>query len=244
MRRAVQRLVRGSWHRPRLIEWGVIAALSVCSLILVFAAATVDLRPDQQLVLAIVTALIFLVCNRRPGRAMTLFLTTLSALVSLRYIVWRATETIEFDTVPQGVLGSGLLLAEAYAVVVLALGYVQTVWSLGRKPLPLPADPADWPTVDVYVPTYNETFRSCAPRCSPPWRSTGHGTSFGSTSSMTADGLRSAISRPSCRRRLHHPSPTIPTPRPATSTTAMTLTDGDSSRCSTATTYRRGRSCN
>jgi cellulose synthase (UDP-forming) len=156
MRRAVQRLVRGSWHRPRLIEWGVIAALSVCSLILVFAAATVDLRPDQQLVLAIVTALIFLVCNRRPGRAMTLFLTTLSALVSLRYIVWRATETIEFDTVPQGVLGSGLLLAEAYAVVVLALGYVQTVWSLGRKPLPLPADPADWPTVDVYVPTYNE----------------------------------------------------------------------------------------
>lgn len=156
MRRAVHRLVRGSSYRLRLTEWCVIAVLSVCGLALALAAATVNLRPDQQMILAVVTAAMFLVCNRRAGRPMTLFLTMLSGLVSLRYIVWRATETIEFNTVLQGFLGSGLVLAEAYAVVVLALGYIQTVWPLERRPAALPADHADWPTVDVYVPTYNE----------------------------------------------------------------------------------------
>ena len=87
---------------------------------------------------------------------MTMFLTVLSALVSLRYIVWRVTETLEFNTVLEGAIASGLVLAEAYAVVVLALGYIQTIWPLEREPVPLPADPADWPTVDVYLPTYNE----------------------------------------------------------------------------------------
>jgi cellulose synthase (UDP-forming) len=87
---------------------------------------------------------------------MTLFLTILSAIVSLRYIVWRVTETLEFNSALQGILGTGLVLTETYAVVVLALGYIQTVWPLERKPAPLPADPADWPTVDVYIPSYNE----------------------------------------------------------------------------------------
>src|SRR6185312_4604722 len=45
---------------------------------------------------------------------------------------------------------------EAYAIAVLALGYVQTVWPLERKPVPLPADSRRWPSVDVYIPTYNE----------------------------------------------------------------------------------------
>ena len=38
----------------------------------------------------------------------------------------------------------------------LVLGYVQTLWPLERRPIPMPDDIALWPTVDVYVPTYNE----------------------------------------------------------------------------------------
>jgi cellulose synthase (UDP-forming) len=156
MMRIIRRLLSGSSRMPRAAEWSVIALLGVFGLGLAFTAATVELTPGEQLILALFTAVVFLVGNRRPGRQMTLFLTALSALVSLRYIVWRATETIEFNTVLQGALGSGLVLAEAYAVIVLALGYIQTVWPLERKPVPLPVDLADWPTVDVYVPTYNE----------------------------------------------------------------------------------------
>ena len=156
MRRLLLRLLRGSTATPRILEWIVIAISAVFGLGLVLVAATVNLDPVQQSVLACATAVAFLICNRIPGRQMTLCLTVLSALVSLRYIIWRFTETLEFNTLLQGVFGTGLAMAEAYAIIVMALGYIQTVWPLERKPTPLPADPTTWPTIDVYVPTYNE----------------------------------------------------------------------------------------
>ena len=156
MIRLLRRLLRGSPATPRVLEWVAIAILALFGLVLVWTAATVDLDSRAQAILACVSIAAFLICNRSPGRPMTLFLTMLSALVSLRYIVWRFTETLSFDTVPQAFLGTGLALAEAYAILVLALGYIQTVWPLERKPVPLPQHPDDWPTVDVYVPTYNE----------------------------------------------------------------------------------------
>ncbi len=141
---------------PHGIEWGVIALLGVVGALLVWTAVTVSLDSLHQAALAVGTMLVFLVCNRVPGRPMTLFLMVLSSAVSLRYILWRFTETLDFATPLQGMLGTGLALAELYAFLVLALGYLQMVWPLERKPVPLPADPEDWPTVDVYVPTYNE----------------------------------------------------------------------------------------
>ncbi len=156
MRRQLARLWHGSPATPRFLEWLALALLAVGSLVLVWTAVTVNLGPREQALLAIGTMLTFLICNRVRGRPMTLFLIVLSAMVSLRYIVWRFTETLEFNTLLQGALGTGLALAEFYAIVVLALGYIQTVWPLERKPAALPADPSTWPTVDVYVPTYNE----------------------------------------------------------------------------------------
>src|ERR1700709_2010450 len=150
MRLSLLRLWQRSSEAPLAFEWGVIGFLGLCSLALAAVFTTVDLGPVDQSILAVVTAILFLICNRRPGRPMTLFLTVLSGLVSMRYIVWRVTETLEFNTVLQGFLGTGLALAEAYAVVVLALGYIQTVWPLERQPVALPDDHADWPTVDVY----------------------------------------------------------------------------------------------
>ena len=156
MRRLFLHLLLGSPTTPRVLEWIAIAILAMTGLTLVCAVAAVNLNPLQQTALACATAAAFLICNRISGRQMTLCLTMLSAVVSLRYIVWRFTETLEFNTLPQGVLATGLAMAEAYAIIVMALGYIQTVWPLERKPVPLPADPTIWPTIDVYVPTYNE----------------------------------------------------------------------------------------
>ncbi len=120
------------------------------------AVATVPLTAREQAIFAISAALVFLVVNRFPGKVVTLFLVTLSLAVSLRYIYWRLTETLDFVTPIEVLLGGGLVLAEVYAIITLVLGYIQTVWPLERKPLPLPLDPSGWPTVDVFVPTYNE----------------------------------------------------------------------------------------
>jgi cellulose synthase (UDP-forming) len=132
------------------------AALLAVGGLIVLAVATVPLTDRDQAVLAVATVAVFLLANRREGRGMTLALVVLSGAVSLRYIVWRVSATLEFNSLLQAVLGVGLALAELYAVTVMVLGYVQTVWPLGRQPEPLPDDVENWPTVDIYIPTYNE----------------------------------------------------------------------------------------
>ena len=113
---------------------------------------------EQQIALSVGIFLAALVTNRFRGRFAGLVLIFLSVVVSSRYTYWRVTETMFMDNPVDFVLGVGLLMAELYAFVVLLLGYVQTAWPLERKPVPLPADPAEWPTVDLFIPTYNESL--------------------------------------------------------------------------------------
>ena len=102
------------------------------------------------------SAIVFFIANRFKSRSVSVFLVVLSLAVSLRYIFWRVTETLDFGSIAELVLGIGLAAAEMYAIVVLVLGYIQTLWPLERKPIPMPEDYALWPTVDVFIPTYNE----------------------------------------------------------------------------------------
>ena len=120
--------------------------------------ATIPLDPRQQAVLAVASFVVFLLANRLKGRVVSVFLVMLSLATSLRYIVWRITDTLDFASFAEFALGAGLALAEIYAITVLVLGYIQTLWPLDRKPLPLPEDVAQWPTVDIYIPTYNEAM--------------------------------------------------------------------------------------
>ncbi|MCS6932446.1 MAG: UDP-forming cellulose synthase catalytic subunit, partial [Acetobacteraceae bacterium] len=140
----------------RLSPLGWLALLGGVVVAVVFV--TVPLPAEQQVWLALAGLAVILVFNRRGGRRMSLFLMALSALVSLRYIHWRITETIQPESLLQGFFMVGLLLAEIYAVTALLLGYFQTAWPLERPPAPLPEDPAEWPTVDVFIPTYNESL--------------------------------------------------------------------------------------
>jgi cellulose synthase (UDP-forming) len=155
--RAERRLGRrASEGRARLAERLLDGLIALLGAVLVFAVATVPLAAREQAILAITSAVVFLICNRFKGRGMTMFLVMLSLAVSLRYIFWRVSETLTFGSTSELFLGAGLALAEAYAILVLVLGYIQTVWPLERKPMPLPDDVSTWPTVDVYIPTYNE----------------------------------------------------------------------------------------
>lgn len=123
---------------------------------LLLAVATVPLDERGQAVLAAASFAVFLAADRFKDRGVSVFLVVLSLAVSLRYIVWRLTETLSFGSPAELVLGCGLAAAEVYAILVLVLGYMQTLWPLGRKPVPMPDRVEAWPSVDVYVPTYNE----------------------------------------------------------------------------------------
>lgn len=113
----------------------------------------------EQLALGFMSFGAVLFLRRLPGRFITQVLIVLSLVASTRYLYWRATSTIEFESLLNGILGATLFFAEIYAWLVLVLGYIQTAWPLERKPVPLPADRSKWPTVDVFIPTYNEPLK-------------------------------------------------------------------------------------
>ena len=140
-------LMRNKWVGWLLVLVGVSVSLAII---------TVPMAAGQQGIFAIGAILLFLLFNRLQGRTITLLLILLSTLVSLRYISWRITDTLDFSTFLQTFLGVGLMLAELYAIIALILAYFQTLWPLDRKPAPLPMDPEEWPEVDVFIPTYNE----------------------------------------------------------------------------------------
>ena len=127
----------------------------------VVLAAFVIITPfdlQTQAAFFVFTAVTFFVVNRFQSRLATLLIVMLSALVSTRYMWWRTTETLGFVDPFDMMFGYGLYAAEVYAWFVLMIGYFQVVWPMDRPPVALPTSTKEWPTVDVYIPTYNESL--------------------------------------------------------------------------------------
>jgi len=81
----------------------------------------------------------------------------ISLTMSLRYLIWRGTETLPFHLgFAAATAGLLLFVAECYCFLVSALGHLPNLRKTERRPLPLPANPSALPVVDVYIPTYNE----------------------------------------------------------------------------------------
>src|SRR5689334_9508008 len=103
-------------------------------------------------------AMLFLV-GRFPAtrkNAWRLVFVLLSAYLTLRYLWWRSFETLIYTNPVDFVGMSALFAAEVYSITVHMLGLFVNVWPLERDPVPMPADRATWPTVDIFIPTYSE----------------------------------------------------------------------------------------
>lgn len=150
------------WGYPAALPLSILACLIPAILII-----TTPLSLTQQLVLAIGTFLVALWLDRLQGRLASLAMMMLSLLMSCRYMYWRLTETLGWGMTHRDGIDTffsfGLVCAELYAFVVLFLGYFQVLWPLQRKPTPLPRNLDEWPTVDIYIPTYNEPLSVVRP---------------------------------------------------------------------------------
>ncbi|MBB3046966.1 cellulose synthase (UDP-forming) [Litorivivens lipolytica] len=170
--RKFRRLVGGSDHRADLYDQphtdeaksfkakGLVGLPLVLVLVVVtflaFICVTVPFSLTAQASFVIALVVTALIVRQVPGRYPALLLMVLSLIVSFRYIWWRVSSTLNFDDTLGLILGIILMLAEAYAWLVLLLGYFQTMWPLRRAPEKLPEDTAEWPTIDLMIPTYNE----------------------------------------------------------------------------------------
>jgi cellulose synthase (UDP-forming) len=138
-------------------------ATILASLYIIFLAITTPLSNEQQLIFGVIGLASAMVLGRVPGRLVTQILIILSIVSSTRYLYWRLTSTLLLDNWMDFFFGTGLFLAELYAWIVLAIGFFQTAWPLERKPMPMPPDREEWPTVDVFIPTYNEPIKVVRP---------------------------------------------------------------------------------
>jgi cellulose synthase (UDP-forming) len=157
---AVERILTkcAPWQRLFLGTFAVVAGLALWALVV-----TVPMDLGMQALFAAFMFVAALFLWRRSGEMVHLVLIIISLATSTRYIYWRITETMGYQTTLDTVLGVGLLLCELYAFTVLVLGYFQTVWPLKRTPAPLPDNVDEWPTVDVFIPTYNEPLKVVKP---------------------------------------------------------------------------------
>ncbi len=127
-------------------------------LVLMLFVVTAPLELYAQCAFGLLCFAAMMVLRKFPGRVSVLALIMLSLTASLRYMYWRLTSTLDFDNWLDSVLGYGLIVAEFYTLVVIVLGYVQTAWPLRRKPVIMTGPPSEWPTVDVFIPSYNEAL--------------------------------------------------------------------------------------
>ena len=69
-------------------------------------------------------------------RSVSVIMVVTSLLMSTRYMYFRLTQTLHFNSSIEAILGMGLFLAEVYIWVMLLLNYLQTVWPLKRGIVP------------------------------------------------------------------------------------------------------------
>ncbi len=139
-----------------LVKKIFVGFLLLVGLFLYVLCVTQPFSLDEQIIFLLILGTIALTLFQAHTRLTLLMLIVISVIVSSRYIWWRYTETINPNSYTSVIFTWLLILAETYAFIVMLLGYFQVCWVLDRKPAPMPKDPSQWPTVDIFIPTYNE----------------------------------------------------------------------------------------
>ncbi len=137
----------------RVRPWMIgIGGLLIVALPLVYSAIVVPLSPAEQAQVSL--ALIGLAVLVSLSRYMRPLIICMSCFASMRYFYWRISSTLNLDSPADAVVSLLLLGAEIYGLLVLFLGYFQTIEVLERTPPALKSVPS----VDVFIPTYNESI--------------------------------------------------------------------------------------
>ncbi|MBC3936469.1 UDP-forming cellulose synthase catalytic subunit [Undibacterium sp. CY7W] len=141
---------------PRIVAL-IFAAL------LYWTAISVPMDLPLQTLFSTVVFLAAMYLRRYTGTLILLIMVMFSVSATSRYIYWRIAYTIDTENLIDLFFALVLIMAEVYAWLVLLLGYLQTAWPLKRKPVILPADTSSWPTVDLFIPSYNEDLSVVKP---------------------------------------------------------------------------------
>lgn len=124
----------------------------------VLAAVVQPVGVQAQFFLGLVGVIIMAAIRHLPVPAISrqIFL-AIGVTIVLRYMYWRATATLPSpDDLMSFIPGILLFCAEIYSVGMLMVNLIVIADPIERKAVKLKGDPKYWPTVDIFVPSYNE----------------------------------------------------------------------------------------
>jgi cellulose synthase (UDP-forming) len=143
---------QGSTRRVPLV------AAALLAVPLVYAGGVQLSDENQMLVSAGALCFLFLagaVQGRHPDSGRMLVILA-GAFLSLRYWLFRTTQTLGYGGAWDLAFMALLYVAETYGILAHFMGLFVNLAPLKRTVPPLPKDPSRLPTVDVFVPTYEE----------------------------------------------------------------------------------------
>lgn len=133
------------------VTWSIVA---VMILIAIMQPVGLQAQFFSALVGVAIMGLIRLFGLKGVWRQMFLVIGT---VIVFRYLYWRVTSTLPPVSEPWNfVPGILLFMAELYSISMLAINMVVVADPIHREKTPITGDQKDWPTVDIFVPTYNE----------------------------------------------------------------------------------------
>lgn len=93
-----------------------------------------------------------------PGSQSRLAFCLLCTWIVLHYLFWRYASLPLGGDLASSVFAIALYCAEIYGGMMLLTGLFVNAQPLNRKAVPLPKAREDWPTIDIYIPTYSENM--------------------------------------------------------------------------------------
>lgn len=137
------------------LTWLACAVLLYCF----HALASIHLSINKQYLVGwagvLMLMLLVKVDNFRKPPLRIIFI-LLAVFISIRYMIWRTSETLVYDGLINFIGMLLLYLAELYALSLHLLGVFVNIWPLETKIIPLPVDTSLYPSVDILIPTYSE----------------------------------------------------------------------------------------
>ena len=135
----------------------VLSAISLtCLFFYVFLASMPTDLITQTFLVVVVYACLILVNQWREHTYGKLIYLALITLLSLRYFIWRSTETLVYEDPVSFVFMIILYGAELFGFLLFAFGLIVNVAPLNREKKPKKPDMDRLPSVDIFIPTYNE----------------------------------------------------------------------------------------
>lgn len=120
------------------------------------ASLRVDWHVQMLVSIFLLLAMLVLRSVRNPSFRRILFL-ALSSFIVIRYFFWRFNYTLEYQDFFSFFGAITLFTAECYGGVMFFLSVFVNISPHQRESIPLPLDTNAWPSIDVLIPSYNES---------------------------------------------------------------------------------------